>query len=192
MPVATPIPSPRMWARSSSKLLPTTIVVPKMAISRATRNSGVIRSPNTTRAPTVTKIGAVLANKVALATEVSVTDQCQVARSPAKNIPASTSSQTSRRRGRRDSDSFEYVPPFSRAVQANSTGKARNARWNAVAVGPNSLRRTKMGESATSNAPTTRIISPGRAAGKLAMGARELSPRVESDQYSDGLTGASN
>src|SRR5680860_1879556 len=85
-------------------------------------------------------------------------DQCQKARSPAKNRPAAAA-QNTLRPGRVSvppvfgalGDGFLSLPKPEKfrcapmAFQARKKGRARNTRWKAVAVGGNSLRRTRIG-----------------------------------------------
>ena len=70
--------------------------------------------------------------------------------------PARTSSQPSLRRVRCAS----VRPRRSSTSHGHSKGSARKTRWKAVALGPSSLRRTKMGEKAIAVAPAS---SAGRA-----------------------------
>src|SRR5660397_264765 len=143
--------------------------VPRMAMIIPARKRPVMCSPKRSQAIRVTKTGARLARRVALATEVEFMDQCQKARSPAKNRPAAAA-QNTLRPGRVSvppvfgaiGDGFLSFPKPEKfrcapmAFQARKKGRARNTRWKAVAVGGNSLRRTRIGEKAMHKAPIMR------------------------------------
>src|SRR4051812_7900 len=102
-------------------------------------------------------MGAKLASKVALATDVAWIDQCQKARSPAKAKPDRPSShQSLTRRGRRAAGPRRR---FSLASHSHNAGTAKPTRQNAVADGPSSDRRTKIGENAMAVAPANSAIN---------------------------------
>src|SRR5256885_14758355 len=61
---------------------------PTEASASASRKLGRGRSPHSAHAPSVTTMGAQFASSVEAATEVSRSEACHKARSPAKNTPA--------------------------------------------------------------------------------------------------------
>ena len=71
-------------------LPPISTMAPASAVTRPRRNARVTVWRNMSQAASVTKTGVKLANSVELAMVVSSSDQCQHARSPAKNTPASS------------------------------------------------------------------------------------------------------
>src|SRR5262245_46746204 len=116
-----------------------------MAAARPARNIGVGRCRRKSHATRVTKIDARLASRVELATEVCWIEACQKPRSPAKAMPAA----------RRSIFRPVKLPgeDLRKRTGSHSAGTARATRQNAVAVGPHSDRRTKIGESAMHVAP---------------------------------------
>jgi hypothetical protein len=105
--------------------------------------------------PMATKTGARLNRSVELATEVNTIDQCQRAMSPAKKAPARVKPRMIRCPESRRSGTAARRFPTS--VYNHRTGRARARRQKAVvAVGPSSLRRTKMGEQSMPTAPEIR------------------------------------
>ena len=94
-----------------------------------------------------TQIGAQVAKNVALATLVVTIDRCQKNRSPAKARPAKMSARPIRR--------SDGAPASAIRSQAQSSGSARATRQKALANGPTSARRTKIGDMPIARAPTT-------------------------------------
>ena len=128
---------------------------PASAAARPTRNVPLGRSRQKSHIAAVTKSDARLASSVEFATEVKRIDQCQKARSPAKAKPAAKSSGHAARGAR------QRAP--SRASGHNS-GAASATRQKALALGPTSAMRTKMGESAIQVAPVSNAAKAGRMA----------------------------
>src|SRR3954468_11071329 len=141
----TPSASPHIAVTEKAMLVRTSSATPASAAARPTRNVALGRSRQKSHIAAVTKSDARLASNVEFATEVKRIDQCQKARSPAKAKPAAMSIGHAARGARR-----ERAP--SRASGHNS-GAASATRQKALALGPTSAMRTKMGESAIQVAP---------------------------------------
>ena len=96
----------------------------------------------------VTKIGEMLPSSVEFATEVKRTEKCHTPRSAAKKVPAPASASS----GTRDSS------PAARCVRAqgHSSGTASAQRQNALATGPVSASRTRIGANAIEQAPASK------------------------------------
>src|SRR5687768_7536310 len=94
--------------------------------------SRVIRSWKIQCAASVTITGARLQSNVEFATEVSLRDQCQSVRSPAKNRPEAASNRYG-------------GAEVARLTPSQSSGNAMATRQKAVALGPVSLNRTQIG-----------------------------------------------
>ena len=108
-------------------------------------------------AASVTKIGARFASSVALAMLVSMIDQCQTARSPAKKKPAHTSSR----------EGAGFCPSGSvraQSAHSHSSGSASATRQKAVETGPVSLTFTKRADVAIAAAPASSEITAMRLA----------------------------
>ena len=101
----------------------------------------------------MTNIGAKLARSVALATEVNLIDVCQKAKSPAKKNPAKSSERISA------ADCGLSAECLSRLIHNHKIGKAKTGRQKAVAVGPISDKRTKIGASPIAAAPINKAAS---------------------------------
>src|SRR5688572_8672701 len=132
---------------------------PAKATSIPATNPPVIRSPKNNRAPNVTKNGARLLSSVEFATDVNCSDQCQSARSPAKNSPATASNRKScAARGRRSA----AFPVRSNHNHTQRNGSANSNRKNAVALGPTSLNRTSTGAKPMHTAPASSAPNAAR------------------------------
>ena len=138
--------------------------MPAKAATSASRNPSRGFSPHQPHANSVTRIGAQFASSVEAAIEVSSSEECHSARSPAKNTPAQKNCGSRRLAGAR---------PAARAARRSSSahsasgGSARQPRQKAVAVGPVSDRRTKMPELPIASAPASsasRAVSSERRA----------------------------
>ena len=105
----------------------------------------------------MTQIGAVVAKKVALATLVCRIAECQNSRSPAKARPASNV-------GQREPPPRRGCAPSSR-IHSHSSGSASATRQKALANGPTSAQRTKIGDMPIAMAPTDERAKGSRAAG---------------------------
>jgi len=119
--------------------------IPVSAVNMPTRKTRETRCRQTSHAMSVTKIDERFARSVELATEVHTIDQCQTPRSSAKKIPAQAMAFDGR-----------GFAPFSRNARSHSSGTASAARQNALATGPVSERRTRMGAKAMEQPPARR------------------------------------
>src|SRR5919199_3567778 len=137
------------------RLVRTSSATPPSASTRPTRKVPLGRLRQKSHIAAVTKSDARFASSVELATEVKRIDQCQKPRSPANAKPAAGNmGHAARPAGAR-------VP--SRA-SGHSSGAASATRQKALALGPTSAKRTKMGESAIQVAPASNAARAGRMA----------------------------
>src|SRR5207344_3070827 len=153
MAVTRPRASPTRPVAENSRLVLTSIATPARAAARPARKMPAGFSRRKIHAARVTKIEARLARRVEFATEVSWIEVCQKARSPAKARPAAKRMKFLRGK--------LTEAGFLRMTSAQSAGTASATRQNAVAVGPASERRTKIGESAMQEAPRSSAPSAG-------------------------------
>src|SRR5690606_8173238 len=113
---------------------------------------------NSSHEPSVTKTGARLASSVALATAVICSARCQAARSAARKTPGNINRTWSRSPAGRSS-----AAATDKTFEASMNGSSASAtRQKAVAIGPTSDRRTKIGEPPIAAPPTRRAISASR------------------------------
>src|SRR5512139_1855932 len=129
-----------------AKLGPTRMNIPAIAVTIPTRKTRVTRWRHSTHPASVTKMGARLASSVELATEVYMIDQCHTPRSQAKKTPAPASEAADTRTG----------AGSARSAHSHSRGAASAVRQKALATGPASERRTKIGAKAMAQPPASR------------------------------------
>src|SRR4028119_1020465 len=159
-----------MFRGSLARSQPTNIAAPASATARPAASPALNLSLKRSHPPKATKAGARLTSSVELATEVRPTAQCHRAMSPVKNSPARTRARRSPyAKGRRAVRSR----PSAIRVHRKRIGTARATRQNAVALGPNSLRRTQTGEGPKARAPATRKPGPQKEGGARGGGAPE-------------------
>src|SRR3982751_3180387 len=127
---------------------------PTSAVASPIVNVALGRSRQKIQTATVTNGAARLASSVAFATDVKRIDQCQNARSPAKAAPAASS----------HFHCMGTLPRSDNTISDQSNGRASATRQNALAVGPTSLSRTKIGDSAMKVAPRNSAGRAGRMA----------------------------
>src|SRR5436190_9665317 len=157
MAVTTPSASPSSASAENCRLVCTSRPTPASAVTRPALNTALGRWRQNSHAASVTKSEARFASSVELATEVKRIDQCQKPRSPAKAKPAASSNRQSAR----------ALPCGDTASSGHSSGAASATRQKALAVGPTSETRTKIGESAMQVAPASKAGSAGRMARRM-------------------------
>src|SRR3954468_10407558 len=162
MAVSTPSASPTRPAAENRMLVLTSMATPTSAAARPARKTPVGFWRRNIQAASVTKIEARLASSVEFATEVSLIEVCQKARSPAKATPAAKRRKCLRGKVRVEGAVRERI-------NNHRAGTASATRQKAVAVGPASESRTKIGESAMhaaprSNAPSALFMAHGSGA----------------------------
>src|SRR5688500_12570009 len=139
------------------KFGPTSTNMPAIAVASPTRKVGVTFCFQRTHPARVTKMGARFASSVEFATDVHTIDQCQTPRSAAKKSPARMIGVQTGVRSlfvTKESD-----PGLLRRVDASHShknGTARAVRQKALATGPVSERRTKIGANAIAVPPRRR------------------------------------
>src|SRR5438552_15612896 len=113
-------------------------------------------------------MGAQFASSVEAATEVSRSEACHKARSPAKNTPAQKNIGSRQLRsvgvaagGLPAGGGAAERARASSTAHTASSGSAKAPRQNAVAVGPVSDSRTKMPELPIASAPANSATSAG-------------------------------
>src|SRR3954462_4956970 len=167
----TPKASPTSAGAENARLACTSRSTPSNAVPRPRANVALGRRPQKIQTTIVTNGAARLARRVEFATEVKRMDQCQKPRSPANASPAAPSSFQSI-----DSGVVRRVASTS----SHSSGAASATRQNALAVGPTSARRTKIGESAMKVAPANRAGREGGIAARNPTGPLlEVVPALE-------------
>jgi len=134
--------------------------MPAIAMNMPTRNARVTFRRHRSHPASVTKMGARFASSVELATDVHTMDQCHTPRSPAKKRPAPRRGQVIpaeagiqpeplARRG--------WIPVFTgMTFNIQRSGTASAQRQKALATGPVSARRTKIGAKAIAQPPARR------------------------------------
>ena len=160
-----PSASPHRRGPPTPKLGPTSTNMPAMATVMPTRNVRLTRWRHSSHPASVTKIGARFASSVELATEVQTMDQCQTPRSRAKKMPAQKRGEI----GLRAVASAE-APGATRSAQSHSTGVASATRQKALATGPVSESRTKIGAKAMQQPPARRQRKAARLMGRISYG----------------------
>src|SRR5688572_2607976 len=133
------------------KFGPTSTNMPAIAVASPTRKVGVTFCFQRTHPARVTKMGARFASSVEFATDVHTIDQCQTPRSRAKKSPAAQTAGESRGA---EGGGAEGRGVF--ASQSHKNGTASATLQNALATGPVSDRRTKMGANAMAQPPASR------------------------------------
>ncbi len=121
--------------------------MPASAVTMPARNTRETRCFHTSQPMRVTKIVARFASSVEFATEVQRIDQCHTPRSRAKKRPAAKMGSE----GRNVSAGILVL-----RAQIHSSGTASAARQNALATGPVSASRTKIGAKAMAQPPASR------------------------------------
>ena len=134
----------RSWARRARTCR-------RWRASCPTRNVRVTCCFQNSQPASVTKMGARLASSVELATEVKRIEKCHTPRSAAKKRPAPK--QRQRRHAHRRAG---LRAPRACSTHAQSRGAASAQRQKALATGPVSARRTRMGANAMAQPPTSR------------------------------------
>ena len=147
MPAARQNRSPTKVVAEISRLRPSKMPAPTSAASTPTPScpDGARRAAMMPQAIRITL--PELPNSVALASRVRSIPTCQLARSTAKNTPASRHSSTSR----------PSIGPGERPRQASSasTGSGSKSRQKPAETGPVSDSRTSHGPSASAMFPAT-------------------------------------
>jgi hypothetical protein len=119
---------------------------------------------------------------VELATDVQTMDQCQTPRSRAKKMPAQarlrgTVPEFSRADGRRENPGLSPVRALLSA-HSHNTGIANATRQKALATGPVSESRTKIGAKAMQQPPARRQRKAARLMGRISYGDAPTEPSL--------------
>src|SRR5205814_1249559 len=124
------------------------------AVTMPTRKTRVTRSFHRSHPMSVTKMVARFARSVELATDVHTIDQCQTPRSAAKKKPAAMMGSHEAEPSRRPFPKPEGERCWK--AHAHKIGAASAVRQKALATGPVSESRTKIGAKAIAQPPARR------------------------------------